>query len=256
MPVLNLRVGLVALPLVIVVLAAFIPALDNGFVNWDDDKNFLDNPYYRGLAAHQAWWALTTFWLGVYQPLAWLLFEVEYVVWNLDPRGYHLTSVMFHAINAVALYGLTVTLLVRCRPDSLQSGQWIYPLSAGLATALFMVHPLRVEALAWASAQPYLICALFSMLAVLVYLNSFGPGSPPRRGGLVVTFVLFVAALLSKAVAVTLPAVLLILDVYPLRRFGQGRGRWFTPAARKIWYEKVPFVAVSVIFMVLAIVAG
>jgi protein O-mannosyl-transferase len=151
-PVLNLRVGLVALPLVIVVLAAFIPALDNGFVNWDDDKNFLDNPYYRGLAPHQLRWALTTFWLGVYQPLAWLVFEVEYVFWKLGPGGYHLTSVMFHAVNAVVLYVLTVTLLVCCRPDSLQRGPWIYPLSASLATALFMVHPLRVEAVAWASA--------------------------------------------------------------------------------------------------------
>ena len=134
-PVWNPRTWLVALPLILAVIAAFIPALDNGFVNWDDDKNFLDNPHYRGLAIDQIKWACTTFWVGVYQPLAWLLFEVEYVCWKLDPRGYHLTSVILHATNAVVLYVLTVTVLVRCRPDLLLKGPWTYPLSAGLATS-------------------------------------------------------------------------------------------------------------------------
>ena len=80
-------------------------------------------------------------------------------------------------------------------------------------------------------------------------------GSSPRWGWLVGPFVLFVAALLSHAVAVSLPVVLLILDVYPLRRFGDGPGRWFGPAARRVWWEKVPFVMVSLVFMGLAIAA-
>ena len=255
LPAWDRRTWLVAIPLALIVIAAFIPALDNGFVNWDDDQNFLDNPFYRGLGVAQVKWAWSTFWLGVYQPLAWLLFEAQYVFWKLDPRGYHLTSLLLHTANAVVLYVLTVTLLVRCRPDSCLRGPWTCSLGAGLATALFAVHPLRVEAVAWASCQPYLPCALFSMLAVLAYLRAFAMGSSPRWGWLVGSFVLFVAALLSKAVAVSLPAVLLILDVYPLRRFGDGPGRWFGPAARRAWWEKVPFVIVSLVFMGLAIAA-
>ena len=181
----NPRAWLIAVPLVLIVIAAFIPALDNGFVNWDDDKNFLDNPYYRGLGADQVKWAWTTFWVGVYQPLAWLLFEAQYVVWKLDPRGYHLTSLILHAANAVVLYVLTVTVLVRCRPDSLRERPVDVPPGAGLATALFAVHPLRVEAVAWASCQPYLPCALFSMLAVLAYLRAFRIDPSPRWGWLV-----------------------------------------------------------------------
>ena len=236
-------------------IAAFIPALQNGFVNWDDDRNFLDNRSYRGLGAAQVKWAWSTLWLGVYQPLAWLLFEAQYVVWQLDPRGYHLTSLALHAANAVVLYLLTVALLVRCRPDWFRGNPWSCSLGVGLATALFAVHPLRVEVVAWASCQPYLPCALFSMLALLAYLRAIGTGFPPQRGWLVCSFVLFVAALLSHAVAVSLPAVLLILDVYPLRRFGEGPGRWFGSSARKVWWEKVPFVLVSLVFMVLAIAA-
>ena len=253
-PAWDRRTWLVAIPLALVIYA-FIPVLDNGFVVWDDDQNFLDNPYFRGLGAAQVKWAWTTFWLGVYQPLAWLLFEAQYVFCQLDPRGYHLTSLLLQVANAVVLYVLTVALLVRCRTDSCLESPWTCSLSAGLATALFAVHPLRVEAVAWASCQPYLPCALFSMLAVLAYLRAFPMDSSPRWGWLVGSFLLFVAALLFKAVAVSLPAVLLILDVYPLRRFGDGPGRWFGASARRVLLEKVPFVMTSLVFMGLAIAA-
>ena len=255
MPGWDRRTWLVAIPLALIVIYAFIPVLDNGFVNWDDDENFLDNPYFRGLGAAQVKWAWTTFWLGVYQPLAWLLFEAQYVFCQLDPRGYHLTSLLLHVANAVVLYVLTVALLVRCRTDSCLESPWTCSLGAGLATALFAVHPLRVEAVAWASCQPYLPCVLFSMLAVLAYLRAFPTGSSPRWGWLVGSFLLFVAALLFHAVAVSLPAVLLILDVYPLRRFGDGPGRWFGASARRALLEKVPFVMTSLLFMGLAIAA-
>jgi tetratricopeptide (TPR) repeat protein len=108
---------------------------------------------------------------------------------------------------------------------------------------------------AWASCQPYLPCALFCMLAVLTYLAAFSIGSSPRWGCLVGSFALFVAALLSHAVAVSLPVVLLILDIYPLRRFGAVRGSWSTSAAQDVWREKVPFVIMSILFTVLAIAA-
>ena len=255
LPAWDRRTWLVAIPLALIVIYAFIPALDNGFVAWDDDQNFLDNPYFRGLGAAQVKWAWTTFWVGVYQPLAWLLFETQYVFCQLDPRGYHLTSLLLQVANAVVLYVLTVALLVRCRTDSCLESPWTCSLSAGLATALFAVHPLRVEAVAWVSCQPYLPCILFSMLAVLAYLRAFPTDSSPRWGWLVGSFFLFVAALLFKAVAVSLPAVLLILDVYPLRRFADGTGRWFGASARRALLEKVPFVMASLVFMGLAIAA-
>jgi protein O-mannosyl-transferase len=255
LPGLRWRSVLVVISLALIVTVAFMPALNNGFVNWDDDENFLDNPFYRGLGLGQMTWACTTFWLGVYQPLAWLLFEAQYVFWKLDPRGYHLTSLILHAANAVVLYLLTVTLLVRCQTDLWLKSPWMCTLGAGLATALFAVHPLRVEVVAWASCQPYLPCAFFSMLTIVAYLHVFESGTSPRRGWLAVTFALFVAALLSHAIAVTLPAVLVILDIYPLRRFGDGSGRWFGRAARRAWREKVPFILASLVFVRLAIVA-
>jgi protein O-mannosyl-transferase len=246
---------LVAVPLLLLLVAAFLPVVGNGFVDWDDETNFLKNSQYRGLGWPQVRWACTTFLLGVYQPIAWLLLEVQYAVCGLDPRGYHLASLLLHAANAVALYALTAALLVRCRPDPFLHDPWARALGAGLATALFAVHPLRVEAVAWASCQPYLPCALFSMLTVLAYLRAVGDGPSRRRGWLAASFGLFAVAMLSKAAAVTLPVVLLILDVYTLRRLGGGPGRWLGPAARRVWLEKVPFVALGLVFMGLAVAA-
>ncbi len=253
LPAWDRRTWLVAIPLALIVIYAFLPALDNGFSPLDDNQSVLDNPYVRGLGAAQVKWAWSATLLGVYQPLAWLLFEIQYVFCQLDPRGYHLTSLLLHVANAVVLYVLTLALLVRCQTDSWLTDRWTLSLSAGLATALFAVHPLRVEAVAWVSAQMYLPCALCSMLSVLAYLCAFWTDSSPRWGWLAGSFLLFVAALLFHPVPVNLPAVLLILDVYPLRRFPDETGRWFGATGRRALLEKVPFVMTSLFFMGLAV---
>jgi Flp pilus assembly protein TadD len=249
------RTWLVVVPLVLVVAAAFFPALGNGFVIWDDDANFLNNPHYRGLGGPHWKWAWTTFRAGVYQPLGWLTVEAQYALFGMDPWGYHLTGVLEQAAVAVALYALTSALLIRCRPDVFLEHPWARAIGAGLATALFAVHPLRDEPVVWLSCQTYMPCAMFSLLTVLAYLRAVGSGPAPRWGWLAGSLLLFLAALLSKAPAVGLSAVLVILDVYPLRRLGGGPGRWIGPEARRVWLEKVPFVAISIVFMAIAVAA-
>jgi len=243
-----------ALLLVLLVIVAFFPGLRNDSFIWDDEQNFLGNPSYRGLGWAQIRWDWTSFQLGVYQPLAWMILGAEYLLFGLKPSGYHLTSLILYALNTVVLFVLTVSLLARCQSGREPENPRLLALDAGLAVALFAVHPLRTEVVAWASCQPYLPCALFCMLAVLAYLQAFRDGQTLVRGWMLATFALFVAALLSKAVAVTLPAVLLILDVYPLGRLGGGPGRWLGPSARRVWWEKIPFGVLSLVFMGLAIV--
>jgi Flp pilus assembly protein TadD len=256
----------VSVLLVALVGAAFWTCPGNDFLKWDDNENFVNNLHYRGLGWSQLRWDWTSFQIGVYQPLAWMILGAEYLLWGMQPRGYHLANVVFYAINTLVLYALTLALLARARPADARPGASLQAAAAAgagaaLAVALFAVHPLRVEVVAWVSCQPYLPCALFGMLAVLAYLRAF-PGTGEARhpwAWLLATFVLFAAALLSKAVAVSLPAVLLILDFYPLRRLGDGDGggggpgRWFRPAVRRVWWEKVPFLALSALFMGLAI---
>jgi Tfp pilus assembly protein PilF len=238
-------------------ISAFLPVLDNGFVTfWDDQVNFLQNVHYRGLGAAQLRWAWTNFLLGVYQPLAWMLLEVQYAIWELDPWGYHFVSLLLHALNAALLYLLTVRLIGRSEPALCSDQPWRSNACAALAAVLFAVHPLRTEVIAWASCQPYLLCATFCLLSVLAYLRAVPEStSPARRGWLVASMLFYAAALLCKAMAAALPAVLVVLDVYPLRRLGGGRGRWFGRAVRGVWYEKAPFVVLVLIFAMITIAA-
>src|SRR5262249_6897088 len=91
--------------------ASFIPALQNEFVNWDDDWMLLENPNYRGLGWSQLRWMFTTFHAGHYQPLSWVTFGIDYLLWGMDPFGYHLTNLVLHAANAVCVYFIALRLI-------------------------------------------------------------------------------------------------------------------------------------------------
>ncbi len=253
------RAWLLVVPIVALVAAAFWPILANGFVDWDDETNFTQNYHFRGIGWPQLRWAWTTLLLGVYQPVAWMILEMEYALWGIDPRGYHLASLVLHAGVGVALYALTLDLLARGRGQESSASGWTEPIAAATAVAVFAVHPLRVEAVAWVSCQPYLPCALLAVLAVLAYLRAHdadAAGDSRRRiAWLAASLALYAAALLSKAAAVPLAAVLVILDVYPLRRLGEGPGGWIGPRARRAWLEKVPFFLLALAFVAMAIVA-
>jgi tetratricopeptide (TPR) repeat protein len=245
--------GIAVLVLVVIVVAAFLPVRDNGFVNLDDPRNFLENPSYRGLGWRQLAWAWTTWHLGVYQPLSWMLLEAQYAAWGLHPRGYHLTSVALHVLVVVALYALAVTLIGRCRGEQRDTNPVMIRAASCLAVGLFAVHPMRTEVVAWVSCQPYLVCAFFTVLAVLAYLRAHDAPPQVHRGWLAGSFLLFVAAVLAKGVALAMPIALLVLDGYPLRRFGPGG--WSGREARRLYQEKVPFVTVSALILVLGVLA-
>jgi len=228
-----------------VAVLAFLPVIAGKWVNWDDDTNFLSNPSFRGLGWQQIAWAWRTTLLGVYQPLSWMFLEGQYCLWGLDARGYHAVSLGLHAINSVVLFFLCRTLVRIALPVLAKENPLALNRSAGLAAALFAAHPLRAEVVSWVSCQPYLPSALLVMLAALVYLQNHDPGraQAPRMARRGLPLLLFALAMSFKAVAVSLPVLLLILDVYPLRRLGRGRGlgAWWGSGARKVWLEKIPF---------------
>jgi tetratricopeptide (TPR) repeat protein len=225
-------------------LAAFWPALHGGFLNWDDSVNFLDNPNYRGLDWRHLRWMFTAFHLGNYLPLGWLISGLDYALWGMQPLGYHLTSLVFHMLNAVLFYFVAARLLRLGWQDVQQTDDAALSLAAAFAALLFALHPLRVESVAWLSAQHDLLAGSFYLLAVLCYLRA--GEDRERRPWLACCAVMFVCSLLSKINALTFPFTLLILDLYPLRRLpGQAR-QWLLPQYRRIWLEKVPFLAAAV----------
>jgi hypothetical protein len=250
-----LRPSRLALWLGLLGFLAFVPTLGNDFVAWDDPDNFLDNIGFQGFGLRNVRWAWTSMIVGVYQPIAWMLLEIQYLFTGLNPYGYHLASALMHGLNAIVLFYLTIALIERCRPDLAGGDRSRCLIMAALSVALFAAHPMRTEVVAWASAQPYLPCAFFAMLSVLAYLKANPAGAAEVRSRwLLVSFVLYSAAVLSKAAAIPLPAVFLILDVYPLGRLGAGRG-WWNPGARRVLVEKLPFFALCGVFMVAAVLA-
>jgi tetratricopeptide (TPR) repeat protein len=236
----------------LVTFIAFAPVLRNDFVAWDDDKNFLENPSYRGLGLTQLRWMWSTFQAGHYVPLTWMSHGLDFVLWGMNPTGYHLTNLLLHVANAVLVYHLARRLLPPRAPTS--SGAALRELLPAVVAALFFaIHPLRVESVAWATERRDVLSGLFYFASLLTYVRGSLRGDAPRRWYWA-TLVLFIAALLSKATAMTLPALLLLLDVYPLRRLGGAVG-WWTVRARRVYLEKLPFVVLALLVATLSIVA-
>lgn len=240
-----IRLGL-PLAIVAVVFAAFWPALQAEFVNWDDEGMIVDNYAFRGFSPSHLQWMFTTTDMGPYQPLSWLTLAIDYRLWGLDPFGFHLTNVVLHALTAVALFHLARSLLRIARPATAPASsnlEW-----AALAAALlFAVHPLRCESVAWVSERRDVLSGLFYVCTVMAYLRAATSAPHARRRWTVVSLTTFVLALLSKATGMTLPVVLLLLDIWPLGRLshsGPERGR----ALR----EKLPFFAVAILFAYIA----
>jgi len=202
-------------------LAALWPVLLNGFVNWDDPSVLVDNEH---LAAPGTWsWAFTTTHMGHYQPLAWLVWSATKSLFGLSPTPFHALSLAGHLINGWLVYIVTLRLVERAALDPRRRR-----IAAITAAALFLVHPLQVETVAWASAFPYVLSLTALLLALLAYVN----------GRLVASIALYGVSLLARANAVAFPIVLLLVDIYPLRR----RRR---TSLDRLAVEKVPFAVLA-----------
>lgn len=231
---------LAAVALAGLVLATFAPLLADGraFVLWDDDVNIVGNPFLRQLDVDSIGWAFRTNIIGVYEPLSWIVKCIEAQVFGLTPRAFHATSLAMHLGTALLLLLLARRVLARALPAapaaSILAG-------ATVAAALWAVHPLRTEVVAWASGQSYAQAGLFSVAAALAYARRCEAPSG-GAGWLVASILLYGCAVLSKSAAVMLPAALVALDLFPYRRLGSLR----------TWIEKIPFGVVAVVMMYVA----
>jgi Flp pilus assembly protein TadD len=210
------------LPIVIGILSvvAFLSALGGEFLTWDDDVNFLTNESYRGLGWTQIRWAFSNVRMGHYIPLTWLSLSGNYVAGGMDPRGYHLVNLLLHAANAILFYLVARRLLAAARDGGRQVARRDTLLAGGAAAAalVWALHPLRVESVAWITERRDVLSGLFFLAAILAYLRGVEAGEHLEPRWRTYSLLLFAGGLLSKASVMTLPAVLVLLDVYPLRR--------------------------------------
>jgi tetratricopeptide (TPR) repeat protein len=223
------KLALVALLLAALALAAFAPALGGAFLVYDDDLYVTGNPRVRaGLTWSGLAWAFTSGHAANWHPLTWLTHMADVALWGMDPRGHHLTSVLLHAVNAALVF------LV------LRSLTGAFGRSAVVA-ALFAVHPTRIESVAWVAERKDVLSTMFGLLTLLAYSAWAEKPTPARRAAALAAFA---AGLLAKPMLVTLPFVLVLLDVWPLRRLGEvrpGSGGRDRVSVVRLLGEKWPF---------------
>ncbi len=220
----------------------FLPSLSNDFVDWDDQAGIVENERIRTLDGESIRWMFSTFHDGNWIPLNWLSHAVVYSIAGLDPAAHHIANVILHCLNGVLFYFLCITLLGHAGGGR-TTGTLFF---AAFAALFWAIHPLRVESVAWITERKDLGNALFFILALLAYLRYCDSGRK-RALWYCSSLLFFGFSLLFKSMTVTLPLVLLLLDWCPLGRLGQRPG--------PVLAEKIPFLALSLLFGILAIVA-
>ena len=204
--------------------------------------NLVDNPEFRGLEWRNLRWMFTTTLAGHWIPVTWISFGIDHRLWGMNPLGYHLTNVLLHAATAVVFYFVALRLL----RVATGAREGVLSLGALTAALFFAIHPLRVESVAWVTERRDVLSGLWFLLTILTYLRAAGSDGARRRGWLAGSVACFVLAAMSKAIVMTLPVVLIVLDVYPLRRLSIRWREWMAPAIRSVWIEKIPYVALGI----------
>jgi Flp pilus assembly protein TadD len=217
------------LALAALTFAAFSPLLSAGFINYDDNDYVTGNPQVRaGLTLDGLFWAFTTFHASNWHPLTWLSHMLDVQLYGMRPWGHHLTSLLLHLASAILLF-----LFLKAATSA--------PVKAFLVAALFALHPLHVESVAWISERKDLLAGLCFLLTLIAWRRyALRPG-PLRYLAAATPFAL---GLLAKPMLVTLPFLLLLLDLWPLRRLDTNASHRFTTAARLL-AEKLPLLALS-----------
>ena len=223
---------------VLLCLLVYLRALSCGFVNVDDPDYVLNNPMIRNLDGELLSGAFTGSYLGWWMPLTWISFALDYRLWGANSLGFHLTNILLHALNTGLVVLIADRLLgERCAGEGGKENRWLYPGLLLLAGLLFGLHPLRVESVAWVTERKDVLNGIFSLGGVLLYLEYAGKRDRGETGAAryyLASLVLFSLSLMAKSVSVVIPAALLVLDWYPLRRLGPGR-------VAAVLLEKLPF---------------
>ena len=218
----------------------YLPSLTNGFVGWDDPKYVSENQWIRTLDFAFLKEAFTEVYFANWHPLTMISYALDYALWGLNPLGYHLENVIIHTVNTALVAVLSVRLVTIVRPLSAPA---VFA-AAAVPALLFGIHPLHVESVAWISERKDVLCAMFFLSSILFYLRYAQKG---KAFCYILSLMAFALAIMSKSMAVTLPAVLLLLDFYPLRRLSSAKG------VLKAVAEKLPFFAISAFAAVMAV---
>jgi protein O-mannosyl-transferase len=233
--------SMVAILIALVVLALYWPVTGYDFIALDDHLYVVGNgDIQKGLSPQGISWAMTTLYTTNWHPVTWLSLLADYELYGLKAPGYHVSSLLLHILNSLLLF----TLLRRMTGEVWKSG---------VVAALFAVHPLNIESVAWIAERKNLLSTLFWILTLHAYV--LYAEEPGWKGYSVILF-FFILGLAAKPILVTLPIVLLLLDYWPLQRCSWSGNRQSESAQDRIkrrkvlihlLIEKIPFLLLSLL---------
>jgi tetratricopeptide (TPR) repeat protein len=236
---------LICVALALATLAVYWPVRNYDFVKYDDDAYVTDNYHVTsGLSIPNVRWAFTTPHVGNWLPLTWLSFMLDCQLFGANPGWMHLVNLLLHIANTLLLFAVLKKMTGSLWPSA-------------FVAALFALHPLHVESIAWITERKDVLSTLFLLLTLAAYVSYV------RGGGLfryLLTILLFVFGLLAKPMLVTLPFLLLLLDYWPLERFAAPRAvkTAAIPDRRRVFYriiiEKIPFLVLSAVSSVITFI--
>jgi len=239
---------LIALALIILTIAVYAQVIGHQFVNYDDDHYIFNNPQVKaGLTMAGIKWAFTTDYFANWHPLTWISHMTDVSLFGMNAGGHHAVNLAFHILNAVILF------LVLYR---ITGARW----KSAFVAAMFAIHPLHVESVAWAAERKDVLSLFFGLLTLWAYVRY---AERPGLARYLAVFALFTLTLLAKSMLVTLPILMLLLDYWPMNRVGSYQssvvsygdgGKIESGAVRQPRYprtalilEKVPLFSLSVV---------
>src|ERR1051326_4449130 len=219
------------------IFALLSPAIGYEFINYDDNLYVFENAHVaHGFSWDGLKYAFRTIDGASWMPMTWLSYFLDTSLYGTKPAGYHLTNILLHATSAGLLFFVLQRITKRIWP-------------ALCVAALFAFHPQRLESVAWVAERKDVLSAFFWMLGLLAYTR-YAEQPGPRR--MMWVGVWLILGLMSKPIVVSFPLILLLLDFWPLRRFGHSAAE-LRANAWPLIREKIPLLAMCVVLAVLTV---
>ncbi len=209
---LTLLFGTVYLLLLGIILLTYGDVSDHQFLNWDDAQYIVYNSHIHQLDFTTLKWIFTTHYMENWHPLTWLVYAINYEIFDTNIVGYKYVNMVLHSINSFLVLLLFLQIIQLVYPHHKPS--FISYISACLLAIAFAIHPQHVESVIWIAETKDVLCAFFYLLTILYYIRA----KQRQNENMLILLFLFFCALMSKAMAVTLPVVLILIDIYLLNK--------------------------------------
>ena len=234
----QLRIGLIFI--IFITLFAYGNAFKGDFLNWDDNLYVTENPSIKSLDIQNIKTIFTNSFVGNYHPLTMLSLALDYSIAGQNPRLFHVVNILLHLINTLLVFVFIRSLFRLKYREKKNLSEKTFFYAALISATIFGVHTIHVESVTWISERKDVLYAFFFLLSLISYLHYC---ANPTKKAYIFSMLFFLLSILSKAMAVSLPVVLLVIDYYFERKL----------FSKKIIIEKIPFFSLSLLFGIIAV---